>query len=96
MAEREEILRIVLEAVDVFNGSLVPEERIERSEWTPVFGEASILDSLSVLRLILGIETRLVEARGGPTHLADRLVTGEAFPPMTVGALATRIAELRD
>ena len=95
MAECEKILRLIFEVVEELNESLPVEEHIACSDDTAILGEDAGLDSLSLLNLVLGVETRLAETLGGPQNLADVLVGGDAEdPPATLGELARFIVEL--
>ena len=94
MAERDKVLRLIFEVVDEINETLSEDEQITAAEETAIFGVDAGLDSLSLLNLVLGVETRLMETLGDAPNLSEELigVDGDDVPG-TLGALATFIAE---
>jgi len=95
MAEREKVLRLIFEVVDEINETLPEEEQILGAEQTPIFGVDAGLDSLSLLNLILGVETKLAETVGTALNLSEVLIGNDSDEtPGTLGALADFIAEL--
>ena len=97
MAERDKILRLIFEVVDEINEALPDSEQILAVEQTPIFGFEAGLDSLSLLNLILGVETKIAETIGSSPNLSEILIGNESDDaPGTLGALATFIAGLED
>ena len=95
MAERDKILRLIFEVVDEINEALPEEEQILGVEQTPIFGMEAGLDSLSLLNLILGVETRLAETIGSAPNLSEVLIGNEGDDvPATLGQLATFVSEI--
>ena len=95
MAEREKVLRLILEVVEQMNAVLPEEEQILAMEQTPIFGLEAGLDSLCLLDLILGVERKLAETTGLAPNLAELLVgrrSGRA--PATLGELSSFIADI--
>ena len=92
--EREKILRLIFEVVEEINEVLPEEEQIIGMEQTQLFGMEAGLDSLSLLNLILGVETKLAETVGVAPSLAETLIGSESeTAPATLGDLATFIAQ---
>ena len=95
MAERDKVLRLIFEVVDEINETLPEEEQILGVEQTPILGLDAGLDSLSLLNLVLGVETRLAETIGIAPNLSELLIGNDADDvPSTLGALATFVSEL--
>ena len=95
MTERERVLGLILEVVEVINAALPYEEQILAMEETAIFGTEAGLDSLCLLDLILGVEARLSEVIGFAPNLAEVLVgSGTGRAPSTLGALASFVAEI--
>ena len=53
MSNRESIIRLIYEAIDEFNLQHPPEERLEKSAESVLFGPSGRLDSLGLVDLIL-------------------------------------------
>jgi acyl carrier protein len=95
MVERAKILLLILEVVEKINEVLPEEEQILGMEQTPIFGIEAGLDSLCLLDLILGLETKLTETIGAAPNLAEILVGDDSGrAPATLGQLASFIAEI--
>lgn len=96
MSDQKRVLEAVYAAVDDLNLQLAPAARLEKSESTPITGDAARLDSLGFLNLVLGAETQ-VNARCSPAiNLTESLLESEDRElPATLGALVSRILELQ-
>ena len=58
MSNRERIIRLIYEAIDEFNLQHPPEERLEKSAESVLFGPSGRLDSLGLVDLILACTGR--------------------------------------
>jgi hypothetical protein len=96
MSDRIRVLAAVYAAVDDLNRQLAPAARLEKSERTPLTGDAARLDSLGFLNLVLGVETQVNAICSPPVNLAETLLENEERGlPATLGQLADFIIELR-
>ena len=71
MTERKAILDLVLAAVQSLNDELPPANQLQLAEDTLLFGEGSSLDSLSLVSVIVDIETAVADQLGQPISLTD-------------------------
>jgi hypothetical protein len=94
MLNEERALQLIYGAVDEINGQLPPQSRLEKAPGTALFGDASVLDSLALINLLVAVEDRIGAAGGAPVGLLDEVGKGdEATPLRTLGTLATFVAE---
>lgn len=95
MVERLRILDLVLSAVQALNEERPADERFELSEHTLLFGDGAELDSLSLVSVIVDIETAVTDQLGEPITLTDNRAMSRVVSPFThVGALVDYIFEL--
>ena len=95
MASRTEILDMVLKAVQSLNEERPADEQLNLSEATLLFGEGAQLDSLSLVSVIVDIETAVTDELGEPISLTDdRAMDREVSPFTDVRALTDYIFEL--
>ena len=95
MVERSRILELVLIAVKTLNEERPADERFELSEHTLLFGDGAELDSLSLVSVIVDIETAVTDQLGEPITLTDNRAMNRVVSPFThVGALVDYIFEL--
>ena len=95
MVERPRILELVLIAVKTLNEERPAHERFELSEQTLLFGDGAELDSLSLVSVIVDIETAVTDQLGEPITLTDNRAMSRVVSPFThVGALVDYIFEL--
>lgn len=78
---KSEALAIVLRALENVNDELDPSERFEISESTPLFGSDSVIDSLSLVSLIVDVEQAASDAAGRPISLTDDRALSQAASP---------------
>jgi acyl carrier protein len=91
----EEALAIVLQALENTNEELDEADRIEVSPQTRLFGARSVLDSLSLVSMIVDVEQAVSEAVGFPISLTDdRALNQEPSPFNDPESLANYIAEI--
>ncbi len=95
MERREFVLGVVLRALSDLNDELDAGSKIEVSETTPLFGPDATLDSLSLVSVIVDVETALTTELGDPISLTDdRAMSREVSPFSDVTALTDYILEL--
>ncbi len=97
MIQKQAILDLVLAAVQSLNEELEPSRQLQLAEDTLLFGEGSDLDSLSLVSVIVDIETAVADQFGEPISLTDDKAMSRPVSPYThVGALVDYIFELLD
>lgn len=95
MDRRDEVLGIILEALESLNQELDESERVEIGPMTPLFGSDAKLDSLSLVSVIVDVETALTLKWDAPISLTDdRAMSREISPFDDVGTLTDYILEL--
>ncbi len=95
MIQKQAILDLVLAAVQSLNEELEPSRQLQLAEDTLLFGEGSDLDSLSLVSVIVDIETAVADQFGEPISLTDDKAMSRPVSPYThVGALVDYIFEL--
>jgi acyl carrier protein len=95
MASRTKILDMVLKAVQSLNEERPKNEQLNLSEATLLFGEGSQLDSLSLVSLIVDIETAVMDEWDESISLTDdRAMDRDSSPFTDVRALTDYIFEL--
>ena len=91
---RPELEALVLESVAQLNRSRTASEQLELSPTAPIFGDASPLDSLGLVALLIEIEERLAD-RGMTITLANERALSRARNPFRdVPTLVTYLEEL--
>ncbi len=92
---RQQVLAIILEALENLNQELPESERVEVGPTTPLFGPDATLDSLALVSVIIDVETALTMSCDAPISLTDdRAMSREVSPFTDVGALTDYIMEL--
>ena len=95
MTEQEKILEAVYRAVDWVNSELPPNHQIVKAPETRLYGPQALLDSLSLVNLIVATEREIEDAFGVSVLLAsDRAMSQKRSPFLTIGSLASYIQEL--
>jgi acyl carrier protein len=95
MSRRDEVLEIILEALESLNQELDESERVEIGPTTALFGPDAKLDSLSLVSVIVDVETALTIKWDAPISLTDdRAMSREISPFDDVCALTDYILEL--
>ena len=93
----DEVTRVLFDVVDELNDQLPNERQLEKSADTVLFGRNGKLDSLGLVRLIIGAEERIEEEFDVTISLADAAaMSQERSPYRTIGALADYITLLLD
>jgi acyl carrier protein len=94
-ARRDEVHSIIFEALESLNQELDEDERVEIGPSTPLFGPDAQLDSLSLVSVIVDVETALTIKWRAPISLTDdRAMSREVSPFDDVGTLTDYILEL--
>ncbi len=93
MLDEKHALELIYEAVDEINGQLAPAARLEKSPATALVGEASKLDSLAFINLLVAIEDRIRRAGRPAVSLLDEVSKTEETPLRTLGTVAAFVAE---
>ena len=88
-------MRIVFEALETLNQELDESARIVIGPTTPLFGPDAQLDSLSLVSVIVDVETALTIRWSAPISLTDdRAMSREISPFDDAGTLTDYILEL--
>ena len=89
------VILAIYAAVDEINRQLDPEERLEKSMDTALFGGPGRLDSLGLINFIVEVEERIAGECGVAINLADEsVITRMDSPFRSIGALAAYITSL--
>ena len=95
MVNDQMVDEIIFSALRNLNEELPPEKQIVPSINTPLFGPDAEIDSLSLVSLVVDVETALNGEHGMEISLTDdRAMTREISPFTDVKALKTYILEL--
>lgn len=82
MISRDEILVIVIGAVQSLNDELIDEEKLEVvNEQTLLFGSGATLDSLSLVSVIVDVETEISDYTGHHITLTDDRAMSQDISP---------------
>ena len=94
MSVDTDVRAIVFQALEALNEELAADQQVEISEETLLFGGKSTIDSLSLVSVIVDVETE-VGSRFRPVALTDdRAMSRDPSPFTSVGALVAYIVEL--
>lgn len=92
---KEEALGIVIGAVEQLNDEL--DAPIEVGPHTKLFGADAVIDSLSLVSVIVDVEMEVSDAMGKPISLTDDQAMNQTVSPFTdPDALADYIVTLAD
>ena len=92
---RAAVLGIILEALENLNQELDEGQRVEIGPATPLFGPDAQLDSLSLVSVIVDVETALTLKWNAPISLTDdRAMSREISPFDDVATLTDYVLEL--
>ena len=95
MIERERIMQAIFGAMEDVNSQLPPEQQLEKSKDTVLFGKSGKLDSLALVTLIVAIEEKIEQELETKITLADeRAVSQKRSPFKTVETLTDYIVSL--
>ncbi len=92
---QEEALAIVMRALETLNSELDASEQIDIAPDTKLFGADSVIDSLSLVSVIVDVEGDASDALGFPISLSDeRAMALEDSPFSTPTTLAAYVVDL--
>lgn len=95
MVEKNTIDMIVFNSIKEMNSELSEKQKIQQSRQTVLFGKGGILDSLSLVNLIIIIEQNINEELDISITIADeRAMSQKNSPFKTVGTLSDYINTL--
>lgn len=90
---REQVLEAIRDAIERLNELREPDERLEWSEETLLYGSEGNLDSLGLVALILDLEETLSARTARTVVLADERAMAEGTPFRSVSSLADHVME---
>lgn len=92
---RDRVLQTLFSAIDRVNPLLPRGRKLPKSADTVLLGDASPLDSLGLVNLIVAAEQKLEEEFNVPLALLDEAsLSPEASPFLTLGTLADHLHSL--
>ena len=95
MLDKNAVQTIIFKALNNINDERGPNEQIEVSLNTPLFGADAVLDSLALVSVIVDVEAAVSEASGRDISLTDDRAMGQATSPFShAEALSNYIAML--
>ena len=95
MPDSKKILELIFQVVDELNERLPEEERLEKSNETPLTGESTKLDSLKLVSLIVATEQKVQEEFNTTVTIAnERMLDQKESPLRTIETLADYISML--
>jgi acyl carrier protein len=84
----ERIRAILIEAVDEVNLQLPKEKKLRKADETTLTGEGTVLDSLTLMSLLVSVEEKVASESGLELSLADEAANAtDATPLETLGTL---------
>ncbi len=93
MISQDQILESVKAAISEVNSGRPPEKQVQLVREALLYGPELVLDSISLVWLIVGIEQRLEEQHGIKITIADdKAFAGASNPFRSVGSLVDYIA----
>ena len=85
----KDILNIIYKSFDQIVSDLNPDDLIEKSEQTIIYGPSSIFDSLGLANFLLTVEKATLQKYGVELCLVDEAIhISDANPFLTMGSLA--------
>jgi acyl carrier protein len=95
MDRRQHVLGVIYAALENLNAELSEDRRIEVGPTVALFGPDATLDSLSLVSVIIDVETALTMEWDAPISLTDDRAMSRAISPFDdVGTLTDYILEL--
>ncbi len=95
MSDNKQSVEIIYKAIDETNLLAPPEQHLEKSLNTVVFGDMGKLNSLGLVTFIVATEQKIEDETGISVTLADEKAMSQKNSPFrTVGTLAEYIDQL--
>lgn len=92
---REKVIEIIYSSAKELDAEVVSAIDFSGGESTPLYGKEGNLDSISLVNLIVGVETGIEDEFGKYITIADeRAMSQESSPFRTVGSLADYVTQL--
>jgi acyl carrier protein len=92
VTDHAEVVDVLFDAIDEVNNLLPPEQQLEKSVDTVLFGGAGKLDSLGLVTFIVAAEQKVAEISGTAVTLADEKAMSQKNSPFrTIGTLTDYI-----
>ena len=96
MKTKDEVLAIIYTAMESLNDELGDDAKIALAPDTKLFGADAVIDSLSLVSVIIDVESGASDALGFPVVLTDDRAINEAVSPFSEpDALANYILVLQ-
>ena len=83
MLDKNTVQAIILQALNNINDERGPEEQLEVSLDTRLFGSDAVLDSLSLVSVIVDVESAISDASGREISLTDDRAMNQAVSPFS-------------
>lgn len=83
MVDKQVVVEIILDALRSLNAELDAQAQVPVSVSTPLFGADATLDSLSLVSVIVDVETGVAEAFGHAVSLTDDRALSQPVSPFT-------------
>ena len=91
---RDEVLKVMFSVIDEINETLPPDQQLEKSVETDLFGKQGKLDSIGLVNLIVSLEQGIADEFGLAVTLADEKAFSQKTSPFrTVDSLADYVME---
>ena len=95
MSIENQVNQILFDAIEETNEELPPHQRIKADHSTQLFGKKGALDSLTLVKLILAVEQKVLETLNIEINIADeRAMSRKNSPFKSVESLANYIVLL--
>ena len=95
VVEKEKVVELIYSVVDEINQTRPDNLQIGKSLGTPLMGLQSVLDSLGLVSLVVGIEQRIGDDLNVAVTLADEKAMSQRSSPFrTIEALADYVLSL--
>lgn len=92
---RNQILEIIINAVDNLNSTLESKLPVEQAESCPIYNNGIALDSISLVTLIVHVEQAIEDQLNSPIILAnEKAMSRKNSPFLTIGTLTDYTLEL--
>jgi acyl carrier protein len=83
LTSKDEVLALIYEAMESLNQELAADQQIPLAPETKLFGADATIDSLSLVSVIIDVESSASDALGFPVVLTDDRAINEPISPFT-------------